>query len=48
MSMDFANIKPGVVNFIILGLMVLLWLNLSKWFVTQVKVPYVTDLVLNQ
>lgn len=48
MDLDFATIKPSVVNFLILGLMILLWANLSKWFVTKFRVPYVTELVLNQ
>jgi len=43
---DLADVKPSVVNWVLVGVMALTFIVLGKWLFTMWKVPGVTTLFL--
>ena len=44
MEFDFADVKPSVVSFIIVGLLAVSFIVLGKWVTTKYPVPGLTEL----
>jgi heme A synthase len=42
--MDFASVKPSVLNWLIVGLMAVTFIVFFKWAFTKVSVPGLSDL----
>lgn len=42
--MDFASVKPSVLNWLIVGLMAVTFIVFFKWALTKVPVPGLSDL----
>ena len=44
-GLDFANVKPTLVNWAVVGLMAITFIAISKWALTKWQVPGLTALV---
>lgn len=42
MTLNFADAKPGVMNFLLIGTMALVFIVLGKWLFNRYPVPGVT------
>lgn len=45
MELDFADVKPSVVSWLIVGLMATTFIVLFKWLIHRYPIPGVTEVV---
>lgn len=43
--LDFANVFPSILNWVIVGLMALTFIIFAKWITAKMGIPYVKDAV---
>lgn len=43
--LDFANVYPNVLNWLVIGLMALTFILFAKFFFSKINIPAVSDLV---
>jgi hypothetical protein len=45
MTLDFADLKPSILNWILVGLMAVTFIAFFKWFSTRYSIPGLTPLI---
>jgi len=45
MNLDFADVKPSLLSWVIVGLMAVTFIVVAKWAVNKWKLPGITDLI---
>ena len=45
MEMDFADVKPSIVSWVIVGLMAITFIVFAKWLTTKYPIPGVSEVI---
>lgn len=45
MDMDFADVKPSIVNWVLVGLMAITFIVVAKWLTTKYPVKGLTEVI---
>lgn len=44
-SIDFADVKPSVLSWVIVGIMAVTFITFAKWLMTRYPVPGLSDVI---
>lgn len=46
MNLDLADVKPSILNWVIVGLMAITFILVAKWIVTKWPIPGISDVIM--